>query len=152
MPFFQWIDVETLHAAHLSDDPGGAFKKCVWALKMVLSSRLTMSRQYFTSEQRVKHNTLGILACCTVSTKTYADQPMSFLRIIFIKWKYLTSPCHNMEPRIPVWLSNSLASKVWDEITYPFPNFNSCTIKIWEWISNLIPHFIMDLITYPWWN
>ena len=28
------------------------------------------------------------------------------------------------------------------EITYPFPNFNSCTIEVWEWISNFIPHLI----------
>ena len=39
--------------------------------------------------------------------------------------------------------------KVWDEITYPFPNFNSYTIEVWEWISISISHFIMDVITYP---
>ena len=27
---------------------------------------------------------------------------------------------------IPVWISNHTPSKVWDEITYPLPNFNSC--------------------------
>ena len=26
--------------------------------------------------------------------------------------------------------------KVWDEITYQFPNFN--TIEVWEWMSNFI--------------
>ena len=26
--------------------------------------------------------------------------------------------------------------KVWDEITYPFPNFSGCTVKVWEWIFN----------------
>ena len=40
-------------------------------------------------------------------------------------------------------------SQVWDEITYPFPNFNGCTVELWEWISNFIPHFIMRLISYP---
>ena len=25
---------------------------------------------------------------------------------------------------------------VWDEITYPFLNFNSTTVEVWEWISN----------------
>ena len=25
--------------------------------------------------------------------------------------------------------------KVWDEITYPFPNFNAATVEGWEWIS-----------------
>ena len=38
-------------------------------------------------------------------------------------------------------ISNYMHSKVWDEITYQFPNFNSCTIEVWEWISNSIPHF-----------
>ena len=40
---------------------------------------------------------------------------------------------------------------MWDEITYPFPNFNGCTIEVWAWISNFIPHFIMGVITYPFW-
>ena len=40
-------------------------------------------------------------------------------------------------------------SKVWDEITYPFLNFNGCTVEVYEWISNFIPHFIIDVITYP---
>ena len=42
--------------------------------------------------------------------------------------------------------------KVWDEIAYPFPNFNGCTVEVWEWISNFIPHFKMDIITYPCWD
>ena len=36
-----------------------------------------------------------------------------------------------------------------DEITYPIPNVNGATVKVWEWISNFIPHFIMEVITYP---
>ena len=36
-----------------------------------------------------------------------------------------------------------------DEITYPFPNFNGCMMKVSEWIWNLILHFLMNLITYP---
>ena len=31
--------------------------------------------------------------------------------------------------------------EVWDEITWPFPNFSGATVKIWEWISSFIPHF-----------
>ena len=38
---------------------------------------------------------------------------------------------------------------VWDEISYPFPNFNGSTVEVWEWISNFIPHFIVHVITYP---
>ena len=31
-------------------------------------------------------------------------------------------------PLIPTWISNHLPSKVLDEIIYPSPNFNSCTV------------------------
>ena len=53
---------------------------------------------------------------------------------------------------IPAWISNHILSKVWDEITYPFPNFNACTVEVWEWISDFISHFIMDVITYRHWD
>ena len=39
-----------------------------------------------------------------------------------------------------------MLSKVWDDITYPFPNFNGCAVDVWERISNFIPHFIIDMI------
>ena len=39
-------------------------------------------------------------------------------------------------------------SKVWDEITNPFQNFNGSTFEAWERISNFNPHFIMEVITY----
>ena len=46
-----------------------------------------------------------------------------------------------------------MPSNMSDEITYPFPNFNSCTIEIWEWTSYFIWHIIMDvIITYPCWG
>ena len=41
---------------------------------------------------------------------------------------------------------------MWDEITYPFLNFNGCTIEVSEWISNFIPHFTGHVITYPCWH
>ena len=31
---------------------------------------------------------------------------------------------------IPAWISNHLPGKVWDEITYPFLNFNGCTVEV----------------------
>ena len=42
----------------------------------------------------------------------------------------------------------NIPNKPWDEITYPFTNFNSATVEVWECISNLIPHFVMDAINY----
>ena len=50
---------------------------------------------------------------------------------------------------IPAWISYHRVSKVWNEIIYPFPNFNGATTEVCEWISNVIPHFIMDVNTYP---
>ena len=49
---------------------------------------------------------------------------------------------------IPVWISNYIHHKVWDEITYPFPNFNGAAVEVWEWLSNFIPHFTRYVITY----
>ena len=51
---------------------------------------------------------------------------------------------------IPAWISDYIHYKVWDEITYSFPNFNSCTVEVWEWISNFTPHFTGHVITYLW--
>ena len=63
---------------------------------------------------------------------------------------------------IPAWISNHTYHWMWDEITYPFPNFNGatvevwewvsnfCIVEVWEWVSNFIPHLIMGVITYPW--
>ena len=53
---------------------------------------------------------------------------------------------------IPVWISNHMSNKMWDKITYPFPNFNGCRVEVVEWISNFIPHFIMEVITSPCWD
>ena len=47
---------------------------------------------------------------------------------------------------------NYIQYNVWDEIAYPVPNFNGCTIKVWEWISNFTPHLLVDVITNPCWD
>ena len=31
--------------------------------------------------------------------------------------------------------SSYINYKVWDEITYPFPNFNGTTVEVWEWLK-----------------
>ena len=49
----------------------------------------------------------------------------------------------------PVWIGNHMPSKMWDEITCPFPNFSSCNVEVWEWISNFISLIIMDVFTPP---
>ena len=40
---------------------------------------------------------------------------------------------------IPAWITNHMHIKMWDKITHPCPNFNGCTIEVWEWISNFVP-------------
>ena len=40
------------------------------------------------------------------------------------------------------WISNYIHYKLWDEITYPFPNVNGCTVEVLEWINDFILHFI----------
>ena len=49
---------------------------------------------------------------------------------------------------IPAWINNHMQSKMWDEISYPFPNFNGCTVEVWERIINFIPPIIMDVMVY----
>ena len=41
---------------------------------------------------------------------------------------------------------------MWDEITYPFLNFNGATVEVYEWISNFLPYFTGHAITYPCWD
>ena len=35
-----------------------------------------------------------------------------------------------------------MPTKVWYEIIYPVPNFNGCTVDVWEWNTNFSPHFV----------
>ena len=42
-----------------------------------------------------------------------------------------------------------MPSKLWDEITDPFPKLSGTTVEVWEWINNFIPYFTGHMITYP---
>ena len=46
-------------------------------------------------------------------------------------------------------ISNYICYKMWNEITYPFPNINCEAIEVWYWMSNFTLHFIGHVITYP---
>ena len=37
--------------------------------------------------------------------------------------------------------NNYMSDKLWDESTYPFPNFNGSTVEVWEGICNFITYF-----------
>ena len=41
---------------------------------------------------------------------------------------------------------------LWDEITYPLPKVNGCTIDFRGWTSNSIVHFMIDVIIYFGWG
>ena len=60
-------------------------------------------------------------------------------------------PSQRNFPLISEWISNHFHHKMWDEITYPLPNFN-CAVEVWQWISNFISHFTGCVITYPCWD
>ena len=70
-----------------------------------------------------------------------------------------TYDIHSWNPFYLYWLtlilgriSDYIHYDVWYEITYPFPNFNSAIVKVWEWISNFIPQYTGNMLTYPWWE
>ena len=83
----------------------------------------------------------------------------TFIPVLILQHDYtsIILPCllgsiiNNKDYLIRPWINNHIHYKVWDEITYPFPNFNSATVEVWEWISNLIAHFMIDVITYLCW-
>ena len=33
---------------------------------------------------------------------------------------------------ITAWINNHMHTKVWNEITYSFPNFKGSTVEVWE--------------------
>ena len=45
--------------------------------------------------------------------------------------------------------SNYTHYKMWNETTYPLPNFNSPTVEFGEWICDFNRHFAEYVITYP---
>ena len=49
---------------------------------------------------------------------------------------------------IPASISNHTHYNVWDDITYPFLNFNGATVEVYEWISNFITlHWACDYLS-----
>ena len=48
-----------------------------------------------------------------------------------------------------MWISNCIKYKVWDEITYRFPNFNGVAVEFRIWIRNFFPHFTEHVISFP---
>ena len=43
---------------------------------------------------------------------------------------------------ILAWIINQNNYEVWNEMIYPFPNFNGATVEVWEWII-IISHTLI---------
>ena len=102
---------------------------------------------------------------CVTLTKIVAnlacDQSISDPRLFshMVRWTSPMSPYFlSVAPfitgltSIPGWISNFFHYNVWNEMTYPFSNYNGGTVQIWERISNFIVHFTGRAITYPCWD
>ena len=69
--------------------------------------------------------------------KTVSDMLHRYHVSFYWHWSTLTS----------VGISNYIHYNVCNKITYPFPNFNGCTVEVWEWISNFTPNLAgIDLL------
>ena len=53
-----------------------------------------------------------------------------------------------LQALIPAWISNHTHYEMWDEISYPFLNYNCCIVEVWEWMSNFIPHITRYVIIH----
>ena len=41
--------------------------------------------------------------------------------------------------------------KVWDDISYPFPNFNDAAVQVLKWKRDFFPMLTEHMITYSKW-
>ena len=81
-----------------------------------------------------------------------------FAYAVFEEWTYAFSAKLVRSSLLLTWInlipkiSNYAHYEVWDEITYPFLNYNGCTIDVWEWINKFVQHSILDVIIHSCWN
>ena len=90
---------------------------------------------------------------CSAATESYQID-IFCNRVHFLPWTLNWDPFYwHRWTLIPLSINNHMPSKMWDEITYPFANFNCCPMEVGEWIiSNITPHLIMDVIPYKCWD
>ena len=74
------------------------------------------------------------ILCCDLDYDNFDLNPERV-----IKYNTMGPFYHHGLTLIPAWISNHMPRKVWAEITYPFQNFNGCTVEFWELITNFIP-------------
>ena len=67
--------------------------------------------------------------------------------MLYVSLRFGTGRCYF------AWIGYDILSKMWDEITYRFPNFNGFTFfDVWEWINSFIPRYRMYVMTYRCWD
>ena len=85
------------------------------------------------------------------STTLYVDIFLYFIRMpkcaVIYSIIRVWNRCIHQGPLLLTWFNfnpsmdnNHMPSIVRDGITYPFLNFNGCTVEVYEWISNFTPH------------
>ena len=84
---------------------------------------------------------LGLDICARADNKGHTKPKYKGLLVYYLNWYNLIL--------IQAWISNYIHYEVWNEIIYPFLNFDCATVEVWEWINNIIPHFTGHVITYP---
>ena len=133
--------------------------------KSLTQLEVTKLKKYIchTKPQRVnaRQGVLGVMAPYTDDgTPLHQIKQMTFALVALLNNTILSGAVKAMQtPRAPfhwhgltlilAWISNLMPINVWDEITYPFPNFNGAAVEVWEWISNFILHFLLDVIISP---
>ena len=118
----------------------------------LLLDRLLSERLSGPEAVSLKPSASVSVSFCASVWKAHGDGMQEY---IYYKMKPLFSKCHNISSHLvshlnechlidlltcinfnPSIVSNHMPCKMWDEITYQFPNFNGCAAEVWEWISN----------------
>ena len=72
--------------------------------------------------KKVYHEISRTHRLCLQRIQKENDHELLFVAFVVI-W-------HTSFAQIPAWINNHIPSKVWDEITNPFLNFNGCTVEV----------------------
>ena len=67
---------------------------------------------------------------------------------VFLLWTEAPFPSMGLL-FIQPWIINYILYIVWDEITYPFLNFNGCTVQLRECLSSYTARISRHVITFP---
>ena len=120
-------------------------RKCIWKCRLENGSHLVSASMYQTiivmSDQLwPETNDCWYLALTPSMLNLFAEhKTIMYINVLFALFLNIRGPFYwHRLTLIIAWISNQMPSKAWDEITYPFSNFNDATIEVWEWISNFM--------------